>query len=45
MWLCICRGQELGRVLRISHGEWMIEQRILGRVTIGILDGVLAGRC
>lgn len=44
--LHICRGaKELGRVLsNLCHGEWMIEQRILGReVTIGLLDGVPLG--
>ena len=44
--LHICRGaKELGTVLGdLSHGEWMIEQRILGReVTIGILDGLPLG--
>ena len=46
MALHICRGaKELGTVLGdLSHGEWMIEQRILGReVTIGILDGLPLG--
>lgn len=44
--LHICRGaKELGTVLGdLSHGEWMIEQRIIGReVTIGLLDGVPLG--
>ena len=40
--LHICHGEEeLGGILSdLSHGEWMIEQRVIGReVTIGMLAG------